>query len=505
MSDLAVQIVAPTGRDAALLVKALQSGNIAAENASTSIGSMTVEARDRCGPLLIAEEALEPSLIERLGTLLGTQPFWSDLPILVLTSNGRESQQALERQRQRLPLGHLTLLERPLRPATLASALEAAVRARQRQYQMRDATEKLDASIEALRASEEQNRLILQSTTDCIKLLDLNGNVLSINERGRQRLGIGNPGDVCGLSWITFWKGPESAEAKLAVDKALAGEEGCFEGFLETSDGESTWWDVCVTPVKQGDGAISALLCVSREITDRKLAQQALIQSEKLAAVGRLASSIAHEINNPLEAVTNLIFLAAQRTSEPEVREHLNAADQELRRVSVIANQTLRFHKQASLPQAVNAGELFATVLSIYEGRLKNSHVKVEIDFRAKHPVVCFEGDVRQVLNNLVGNAIDAMSAGGTLRLRSHEVHGGSQELRGIVLTVADSGSGMSPATMAKIFDAFFTTKGIGGTGLGLWVSQGIVARHKGTLRVRSKQGPGPSGSVFRFFLPYVG
>jgi signal transduction histidine kinase len=226
----------------------------------------------------------------------------------------------------------------------------------------------------------------------------------------------------------------------------------------------------------------------------------ALLQSEKLAAVGRLASSIAHEINNPLEAVTNLLYLARTTAMSAEAKEYLDTADHELRRISAIASQTLRFHRQATSPQAVEASELFESVLGIFDRRMKNLNIRVEEDYRATQPIVCFEGDVRQVLNNLVGNAIDAMSDGGRLLMRSHDATDWKTKRKGIVLTVADTGCGMSRETVGRIYEPFFTTKGIAGTGLGLWVSSEVVSRHKGSLQVRSKSG---AGTVFRLFLPY--
>ena len=241
---------------------------------------------------------------------------------------------------------------------------------------------------------------------------------------------------------------------------------------------------------------------ISIDITDRKRREDALLQSEKLAAVGRLASSIAHEINNPLEAVTNLIFLANQKATTPIVQQYLEAADAELRRVSAIVSQTLRFHKQSSKPQAIVARELFSTVLALFEARLRNCGIVIETSYRAQQPVVCFEGDVRQVLNNLVGNAIDAMDFGGHLTIRSHDGVDWATGRRGIVLTVADNGCGMSKEVVESLFEPFFTTKGIGGTGLGMWVSKEVVDRHQGTLRVRSSQRPDSCGSVFRLFLP---
>jgi len=240
------------------------------------------------------------------------------------------------------------------------------------------------------------------------------------------------------------------------------------------------------------------------DIEERKRAEQALIQSEKLAAVGRLAASIAHEINNPLESVMNLIYLARQHAIDRDTQLLLDTADQEVRRISVIANQTLRFHKQASNPQAIPCFDLFRTVLSIYEGKLKNSNITVEKRLRSDQPIVCFEGDIRQVLNNLVGNAVDSMPSGGRLLIRNRKGTDWTTGRKGLVLTVADTGCGISPGDVQSIFEPFFTTKGIAGTGLGLWVSQEIVIRHAGKLKVRSRQREKHCGTVFTLFLPFA-
>ena len=244
---------------------------------------------------------------------------------------------------------------------------------------------------------------------------------------------------------------------------------------------------------------------VTLDVTDRHRSAEALLQSEKLAAVGRLAASIAHEINNPLESVTNLLYLVRSHAESDEVREYMAMAERELQRVSVITNQTLRFHKQSSNPKAVTCDELISGVLTIYQGKIVNSGVTVEKRKLATRPVVCFDGEIRQVLSNLIGNAIDAMATGGggRLLLRSHEVTQARSGREGMVITVADTGGGMSARTAERIFEPFYTTKGLAGTGLGLWISHEIVARHEGTIRVRTSQRPGHCGTVFTVFLPF--
>jgi signal transduction histidine kinase len=267
---------------------------------------------------------------------------------------------------------------------------------------------------------------------------------------------------------------------------------------------ERRYLDFVYQPMQEIDGSIAGVIALGVDITDRKNAVDALINTEKLAAVGRLAASIAHEINNPLSSVTNLIYLARHSNELNEVHEFLDTAERELRRVSVISNQTLRFHRQSTKQQAVRSEELFESVLSIYQGRLVNSSIAVQRRFRAQLAITCFDGEIRQVLNNLVGNAIDAMQlSGGTLSVRTRETRNWQTGARGITLTVADTGTGMSPEVLEKIFEAFFSTKGIGGTGLGLWICTEIVNRHHGLLRVKSSTTKGRHGTVFILFLPF--
>ena len=284
--------------------------------------------------------------------------------------------------------------------------------------------------------------------------------------------------------------------------QALAGKRQHFEYTL-TEFGEERSIAATHIPDIDPTGHVRGIIIQAQDITDRKRTEKALIQTEKLAAVGRLSASIAHEINNPLEAVTNLLFLARHSEDTPTTNEYLDLAERELRRVSAISHQTLRFYRQSTRPRLVSCEELIESVLSIYQGRLINSHIRVEADRCMHHSVECFDGEIRQVLNNLVSNAIDAMHPnGGRLLIRSRNATDGATGRKGVTLTVADTGLGMPPQVLANIFQAFYTTKGIGGTGLGLWVSKEIIDRHHGTLRIRSSQDPTHSGTVCQLFLP---
>jgi signal transduction histidine kinase len=276
-----------------------------------------------------------------------------------------------------------------------------------------------------------------------------------------------------------------------------------LEGTLVTDPDEYRYWTVSYFPVYAPDGSIQAISAASLEITQQRKSELALIQSEKLAVVGRLASSIAHEINNPLESVTNLIYLAQISDTLDEARSYLNTAEVELRRASAITSQTLRFHRQATSPQQISASDLLDTVFSIYQGRIANAHVDVERRSRCHRKVHCFDGEIRQVLSNLIGNALDAMPSGGCLLVREREATNWRNGEPGVTITIADNAAGMSPETQARIYNPFFTTKGVTGTGLGLWVSKEIVHRHRGSLSVRSSQAPTHHGTAFTLFLPF--
>lgn len=266
---------------------------------------------------------------------------------------------------------------------------------------------------------------------------------------------------------------------------------------------ELRYLDFVYQPKREPDGSVSGIIVLGVDVTDAKKSEQVLFQSEKLNAVGRLASSIAHEINNPLEAVTNLIFLAQRAAVNPKTQEYLACAEIELRRVSAIANQALQFHRQSTNPGPVTVTNLIDATLPLYHSRISNARVKIERRDRAVRPVTCLDGEIRQVLSNLIGNAIDAMSQEDRrLLIRSRESTDWRTGRHGVTLTIADTGSGVSADTISRIFEPFFTTKGNKGTGLGLWISREIIERHRGSLKVKSRQATHRSGTAFTLFLP---
>jgi signal transduction histidine kinase len=269
-------------------------------------------------------------------------------------------------------------------------------------------------------------------------------------------------------------------------------------------------WLINVYPVKTTSEAVRWVGAIVVEATERKRAEDALRKTEKLAAAGRLAASIAHEINNPLEAVTNLLYLLRHQPSlDEQASAYADLAQHEISRVAEMTQQTLRFYRQSTLPAVANIAELMDSVITLYKGRLLGLQIEV---FRENGPDVdlyCFSGELRQLFTNLIGNAVDAMAHGGHLWLTVRRSRSWVDGTPGIRLFVADNGCGMTKTTRLRIFEPFFTTKETTGTGLGLWVSSEIIAKHKGTVRVASRpaepENGKQSGTVFMLFFPEGG
>lgn len=366
-------VIAPTGRDGELICDLLGSHNIRCVlSASAAIATREVEAG--AGVVIIAEESLTMPEIALWSQQISEQPSWSDLYLIILTMSGERSRRRM--LAQQLP-GNVVLLERPVRPETLISTIQAALRSRYRQYQMRD------------------------------------------------------------------------------------------------------------------------YLAASRK------AEDALRRSEKLVVAGRLALSISHEINNPLASVTNLLYLIGLSNSLEEAKAFTETAASELSRVSEIVTQTLRFYREPSKPSLVQISEIVDSALALYQARLNSAEIVVERDFRECKPILAMAGELRQVTLNLIGNAMDAIGTGGTLRIRTANARENTNGLRpGIRLTIGDTGSGISPHVRNTMFEPFVSTKGDTGTGLGLWLTSEIVHKHGGNIRVKSRAVPPYSGTAFSVFLP---
>jgi PAS domain S-box-containing protein len=354
-------------------------------------------------------------------------------------------------------------------------------------------------------AQEASQRLaaIVESSDDAIASKDLTGVVTSWNRAAERIFGytaeemIGRP--------ITTIIPPElhDDETKILATIARGERIDHFETVRLTKSGERIDVSLTISPVRNETGEIVGAAKIARDITQQKKAERALRTSERLASVGRLAATVAHEINNPLEAITNLIFLAKATPSREDTDRFLTMAEDELNRVSHLTRQTLGFYRESKPVAVVQVGELIESLASIFSSRARNRGIKIDAEVSEDAASLKVSAEMRQVVANLVANSMDAMESGGRVRIRAATGHSwrGEQE-RGVRLTVADSGSGIPKAIRPRMFEPFFTTKKDVGTGLGLWVCKGIVENNRGEIRMKSSAEPGHSWTAFTVFLP---
>ncbi len=229
------------------------------------------------------------------------------------------------------------------------------------------------------------------------------------------------------------------------------------------------------------------------------------MRAEKLAAAGRLAASVAHEVNNPLEGLTNLVYIARRSEELDEIRHLLFQAENELSRIAHITRQSLGFYRETSIATHFSPAAVVREVSDFYAGRAASLGVTLLVNTNTEREVLGAAGELRQVLSNLLANGLDACSKGDTIRLEANSATDPRDPTRlGVRISVADTGFGIAPEHIGSIFEPFFTTKKDTGTGLGLWVSRELVEKHGGRLRVRSRNLP-KCGTVFSIFLPIQG
>lgn len=264
-----------------------------------------------------------------------------------------------------------------------------------------------------------------------------------------------------------------------------------------------------ISPLRNARGEIVGASAIARDISAEKQTEEAVRRTDKLATAGRLAASIAHEINNPLEAIINLLYLA--RHDSRHAVQYLTQAEQEVGRVARLAQQTLGFVRDTNSPGSMDPAAILDETLQLYSRKLADRQIRVTRRYRGHCHISGYSGELRQLLANVVVNAVDAMPVGGSLQVRVAPVRARSSRNAGVRITVADNGSGIPKLNLQKIFEPFYTTKKDTGTGLGLWVSRGIVQKHGGSIRVRSRSESGresgresvrTTGTVFSIFLP---
>jgi PAS domain S-box-containing protein len=361
---------------------------------------------------------------------------------------------------------------------------------------------------ESLRQSERRWATTLHSIGDAVISTDANGRVMFMNEVAEKLTGWSlseaqgrDLNEVFNIvNEMTRIK-PESPVAKvvrmgqvvaLANHTALISRSGT-ELPIEDSG----------APIRDKDGQVTGVVLVFHDISEKKRAEKAVRDSERLAMTGRLASSLAHEIHNPLDAVGNLLFLIDQDADSSEaVRQHVSLASEEVTRVTQMTRNMLSFQREAKKPVPIKIGEVLDSVITLHERKIWSAAIKVEKQVDFKEGLLGLPGEMRQVFANLVSNAIEAIGKNGKIRLHAYASTDWRRGRRGLRVTVADNGPGIPAEIRNKIFDPFFTTKGESGTGLGLWIIAGIVGNNDGMLRLRTVTRAGRSGTCFSVFFP---
>jgi PAS domain S-box-containing protein len=341
---------------------------------------------------------------------------------------------------------------------------------------------------------------VVESSEDAIFNKTLDGAVLTWN-RGAQQIYGYSPEEMIGRDVAVLAPPERVGEIAGILQRLRRGERiAHFETERITKDGRRIDVSLSISPVFDTEGKIREAATIARDITKQKRAEAALRRAEKLATAGELGATIAHEMNNPLAAVMNLVYLIRKNGSlDEKARKQLELLDHELARMAHMTRRTLGFYRDTSSPVLADMRQIMDEVLEIYAGKLQSREIKVQREYQAHSDVKIFPGEMRKVFSNLIANAIDAIRGQGTITIRVRSSHSWNHPaLSGARVTVADSGTGITPADKRKIFEPFYTTKKETGTGLGLWLSRDIVQKHSGSISVRSKS----NGTVFSVFVP---
>ncbi len=377
---------------------------------------------------------------------------------------------------------------------------------------IRDATGKIIAAskiardiCERKRVDESRFRLaaLVDSADDGIVGKDLNGIVTSWNGGAQKMFGY-SAEEMIGQSILRLIPEELHSEEDQILRKLRAGERiDHYETTRRKKDGEAIEVSVTISPIKNESGVVIGASKIARDISDRKRVERLLLQSEKLAATGRMAAAIAHEINNPLESLVNLVFLARQN-SAPEGKAYrlLMTAEAELERVSQIARQTMGYYKDTGSPTKVYIHDLLENVLVVYNSKILANGIAVHTRFNDLQKISVSKGEMLQVFSNIIANSIDAMRQDGVLSISTRKLFSAAKD--GIQIVVRDNGRGIEQENLPRVFEPFFTTKGSVGTGIGLWVVKQLIERHGGQIAIASSAVPKNSGTTITVFIPFV-
>jgi PAS domain S-box-containing protein len=342
---------------------------------------------------------------------------------------------------------------------------------------------------------------IVDSADDAIISKDLNGIVASWNQ-GAQRMFGYTADEMIGQPILRLIPDELHYEEEQILRTLRAGDRvDHYETTRRKKNGDPIEVSVTISPIRDENGQVIGASKIARDISDRKRMERLLIQSEKIAATGRMAAAIAHEINNPLESVVNLVYLARQNISpEGKAQRFLITAEQELERVSHIARQTLGYYRDTGSPTEVYLHDLIENVLTVYQGKLLSAGISVDTQFSDLQKIAVSRGEILQVFSNIIANAIDAMPQGGTLNISIRKLMSLAGD--GVQVVIRDGGTGIRKEDLERVFEPFFTTKGDHGTGIGLWVAKQLVERRNGQISIASSTQKGNSGTSITIFIP---
>jgi PAS domain S-box-containing protein len=357
---------------------------------------------------------------------------------------------------------------------------------------------------QVLREARLQLAAIVESSTDAIISKDMEGRITHWNPGAEQLYGYSSQ-EMIGKS-VALLMPPERSDDFPDIMRKLAKGERIehYETVRQKKNGSRVDVSLSISPILNIAGKVVGAAAIARDISSRKQADEALRRAEKLSATGRLAASVAHEINNPLESLTNLVYLLQLNESlDNSARNYLRLAQGELHRAAHVTKQMLAFHRHSSAPGVVNLAELLDNALDLYSPLIRRTGISVVRRYEGVKTICAFPEEIHQVFANIIRNAIEAVPQDGTITLHVFASHEWNSARRpGARIVIADTGPGISSENRERIFEPFFTTKGENGTGLGLWISSGIILKHGGSIRVRSSTRSDHSGTVFNVFLP---
>jgi PAS domain S-box-containing protein len=357
-------------------------------------------------------------------------------------------------------------------------------------------------SEEAQRASAKrlgELAAIVESSEDAILSKDLNGIIASWNAAAARVFGY-SAEEMVGASILKIIPEHLHSDEKTIIDSIRAGRRvEHFETVRRTKSGKLVEVSLTVSPVRDEHGQVIGASKILRDISARKRLEKSLVQAEKIAATGRMAATIAHEINNPLEAVVNLLYLLRPMISDSKGIDYLDTVESELARISHIAKQTLGYYRETASASSTSLSDLVLHATTIYEPRCAAAGIEIRKRLDSSRKIVLRRGEMMQVISNLIANSIYAMPGGGILSL---SVKDAERAPDGVILTVQDNGVGIAAEDLPHVFDAFFTTRVTVGTGIGLFVAKQFVEGHGGKIEIESKNDVETHGTLVRVFLP---